>query len=92
LAETGPFSAIGGEVVLRRLLEDTIADAVKRARADMPSGEAAKYFAECGDEIPEARRRVLPATRMCVVCQSARDANRTKVGINRRGSQDSQLR
>ncbi|WP_339694386.1 TraR/DksA C4-type zinc finger protein [uncultured Parasphingorhabdus sp.] len=92
MAETGPFPDIRGEVVLRRLLEDTIADAVKRARVDMPSGEAAKYCAECGDEIPEARRRVLPATRICVVCQSARDADRTNVGINRHGSKYSQLR
>ncbi len=73
-------------------IDDTIADAVKRARADMPSGEAAKYCAECGEEIPEARRRALPGTRTCVVCQSARDADRASVGINRRGSKDSQLR
>ncbi|WP_417621695.1 DksA/TraR family C4-type zinc finger protein [Parasphingorhabdus sp.] len=73
-------------------IDDTIADAVKRARADMPSGEAAKYCAECGEEIPEARRRALPGTRTCVACQSARDANRASAGINRRGSKDSQLR
>ncbi|MBQ0772743.1 DksA/TraR family C4-type zinc finger protein [Parasphingorhabdus sp.] len=73
-------------------IDDTIADAVKRARADMPSGEAAKYCVECGEEIPEARRRALPGTRTCVACQSARDANRASAGFNRRGSKDSQLR
>ncbi len=70
-------------------IDDTIADAVKRARADMPSGEASKYCAECGEEIPEARRLALPGTRTCV---AARDADRTSAGINRRGSKDSQLR
>ena len=73
-------------------IDDTIADAVKRARADMPTGEAAKYCVECGDEIPEARRIALPGTRTCVACQSARDATRASAGINRRGSKDSQLR
>ncbi|WP_417594171.1 DksA/TraR family C4-type zinc finger protein [Parasphingorhabdus sp.] len=73
-------------------IDDTIADAVQRARADMPSGEAAQYCAECGEEIPEARRRALPGIRTCVLCQSARDADRANVGINRRGSKDSQLR
>lgn len=73
-------------------IDDTIADAVKRARADMPTGEAAKYCVECGDEIPEARRRALLGTRTCVACQSSRDASRTRTGINRRGSKDSQLR
>ena len=73
-------------------IDDTIADAVKRARRDLPSGDAAEYCDECGDEIPEARRRALPGTRTCVPCQSGRDKNRQTVGINRRGSKDSQLR
>ena len=73
-------------------IDDTIADAVKRARADMPSREAARYCLECGDEIPEGRRRALPGTRTCVSCQSTRDADRQAAGINRRGSKDSQLR
>ena len=73
-------------------IDDTIADAVKRALADMPSGDAAKYCDVCGDEIPEARRLALPGTRTCVACQSARDALRTTAGFNSRGSKDSQLR
>ncbi|MEW4466340.1 DksA/TraR family C4-type zinc finger protein [Parasphingorhabdus sp. JC815] len=73
-------------------IDDTVSDAVKRARADMPSGDAAKYCVECGEEIPEARRLALPGTRTCFACQSERDAARTNAGINRRGSKDSQLR
>jgi phage/conjugal plasmid C-4 type zinc finger TraR family protein len=73
-------------------IDDTITDAVKRARADMPSGDAAKYCAECGEEIPEARRHALPGIKTCVACQSVRDAAKTNAGINRRGSKDSQLR
>ncbi len=73
-------------------IDDTIADAVKRARANMPSGEAARFCEECDEEIPEARRKALPGVRTCVACQSVRDAHRVEVGINRRGSKDSQLR
>ncbi len=73
-------------------IDDTIADAVKRARSDMPVGEAAKYCAECGETIPEARRAALPGTKTCIACQAGRDKARSSVGFNRRGSKDSQLR
>lgn len=73
-------------------IDDTIADAVKRARANLPSGDAAKYCVECDEEIPEARRKAVPGVKTCVACQSTRDAQRVDTGINRRGSKDSQLR
>ena len=40
---------------------------------------------ECGDEIPEARRRALPGARTCVACQSSRDRSVAFGTINRRG-------
>ena len=43
-------------------IDDTVADAIKRARADMPSGEGAELCEECGEPIPEGRRRALPGT------------------------------
>ena len=73
-------------------IDDTIADAVSAARARMVAGEAAKYCAECGEDIPEARRQALPGARTCIACQSQRDSAVRSVGINRRGSKDSQLR
>lgn len=73
-------------------IDDTVADAVKRARSGLPSGDAAKFCAECGEEIPEPRRKALPGVKTCVACQSARDAVSSAGGINRRGSKDSQLR
>ncbi|MEA3029609.1 MAG: hypothetical protein QOG13_934 [Sphingomonadales bacterium] len=73
-------------------IDDTVADAVKRARANIPAGEEVDACDDCGEEIPERRRRALPGTRTCVTCQSARDASRVAAGINRRGSKDSQLR
>lgn len=73
-------------------IDDTLADAVKLARAGIPGGRSARSCEECGARIPAARRRALPGTRTCVPCQSARDAVRVSAGINRRGSKDSQLR
>ena len=73
-------------------IDDTVKDAVLRARAETPHGESAEDCDECGEPIPEARRKALPGVRRCVACQSERDASRRAVGINRRGSKDSQLR
>ena len=73
-------------------IDDTIKDALLRARANLPEGEGSDECEECGEEIPEARRNALPGVRTCIVCQSQRDARRVTAGFNRRGSKDSQLR
>ncbi|HWW55513.1 MAG TPA: DksA/TraR family C4-type zinc finger protein [Sphingopyxis sp.] len=73
-------------------IDDTVSDAVKHARARLPSGEGADYCEDCGNDIPEARRKALPGIRTCVTCQSGRDAAIRPAGFNRRGSKDSQLR
>lgn len=58
-------------------IDDTVKDAVLRARAETPFGESAEHCDDCGERIPEPRRR---------------GAARRTVGINRRGGKDSQLR
>ena len=73
-------------------IDDTITDGVKRARAHMPTGEGEIYCLECGEEIPEARRRAIPGARTCITCQSARDNRVINTGFNRRGNKDSQLK
>ena len=73
-------------------IEDTVTDAVLSARARLPAGEGTTQCVECGDEIPEARRRALPGARTCVACQSGRDDRVVHSAINRRGSKDSQLK
>ena len=73
-------------------IDDTVLDAVKAARADIPAGEGSGECEQCGEVIPEGRRRALPGVRTCVSCQALRDAKRGVSGINRRGSKDSQLR
>jgi phage/conjugal plasmid C-4 type zinc finger TraR family protein len=73
-------------------IDDTVMDAVLRARANLPKGESETHCVECGDEIPEARRDILPGVRTCVTCQSVHDSRPVTFGINRRGSKDSQLK
>ena len=73
-------------------IDDTVADEVMRARARMPTGEGETHCVECGEAIPEGRRRALPGVRTCITCQSARDGRPATIGFNRRGSKDSQLK
>ena len=73
-------------------IEDTVKDAIERARALTPSGESAEECDDCGEPIPEKRRQALPGVRTCVTCQAMRDKAITHSTINRRGSKDSQLR
>ena len=73
-------------------IDDSVTDAVLRARALMPQGESAEDCDECGELIPKKRRAALPGVRTCVACQSLRDQEVQHSLINRRGSKDSQLR
>ena len=73
-------------------IDDTIKDAVARARALTPAGHSAEECDNCGERIPPKRRAALPGVRTCVACQSERDKAVSHSSINRRGSKDSQLR
>ena len=73
-------------------IEDTVKDAIVRARALTPSGESAGECDDCGEAIPQKRREALPGVRTCIACQTERDKHIVHSTINRRGSKDSQLR
>ncbi|MBL4834635.1 MAG: DksA/TraR family C4-type zinc finger protein [Pseudomonas sp.] len=74
-------------------IDDTVDEAVQRARSRLPSGESLTHCEECDEIIPEARRKALPGVRLCVKCQQAKDtAEAASSTYNRRGSKDSQLR
>ncbi len=73
-------------------IEDTVTDGVLTARARLPTGPGTEECVECGDVIPQARRNAVPGVTTCVSCQSGRDSRLVQVGINRRGSKDSQLK
>ena len=75
-------------------IEASISDELARLKARRgPVGDSLAHCAECGEDIPEARRAAIPGVKLCVDCASERDAkHRGRGGINRRGSKDSQLK
>lgn len=74
-------------------IQDSVNDEVNRARRNVPCGESLLYCEECGEEIPEARRRAIPGVRLCIDCQEEADKQNKAVSLyNRRGSKDSQLK
>jgi phage/conjugal plasmid C-4 type zinc finger TraR family protein len=73
-------------------IDDSITDAVRLARARLATGPGEIHCQDCGEEIPEARRKAMPGARTCVACQSNHDAKPARSGYNRRGSKDSQLK
>ena len=75
-------------------IEASINDELARLKARRaPVGESATLCAECEETIPQARREALPGVKLCIECVRERDATyKTRGGINRRGSKDSQLK
>lgn len=74
-------------------IDASVEDGVRRARASLGQGESLTECAECGEPIPEARRKAVPGVRLCLDCQQEADSNgAASTGLNRRGSKDSQLR
>ncbi len=45
-------------------IQDTVNDEIHRARRNVPQGESLLYCEECGEEIPEARRKAMPGVRL----------------------------
>ena len=81
------------EGAVQEQIDDTVKDAVLRAKSQLPQGPSATHCKECGGPIPEARRAALAGVQLCVACQQKVDAEqRVFSGYNRRGSKDSQLR
>jgi phage/conjugal plasmid C-4 type zinc finger TraR family protein len=82
-----------GDGAVQDQIDATVRDGVTRAQSRLPRGPSATHCAECGSEIPEARRAASPGVRFCVPCQDALDRDEARFsGYNRRGSKDSQLR
>lgn len=81
-----------GDGAVQEQIDATVKDAIARARAKLAKGPSATHCDECEAAIPEARRKAVPGVRYCVRCQEAIDRAERQVGINRRGSKDSQLR
>jgi phage/conjugal plasmid C-4 type zinc finger TraR family protein len=82
-----------GDGAVQDQIDATVRDAIERAKAQLPQGPSLSVCAECGAEIPPARREAIPGVRLCLACQEETDRDAARFsGYNRRGSKDSQLR
>jgi phage/conjugal plasmid C-4 type zinc finger TraR family protein len=82
-----------GDGAVQDQIDATVKDGIRRAQSRLAHGPGLTHCAECGAEIPEARRTAVPGVRLCLKCQEAHDRDQAAfTGYNRRGSKDSQLR
>lgn len=59
------------EGAVQEQIDATVKDAIDRAKSQLPVGASLAHCAECGNDIPEARRRALPGVQLCIGCQEA---------------------
>lgn len=45
-------------------------DAIARVRAKIPTGPSLTHCVECGEEIPEARQRLVAGCQHCIECKT----------------------
>jgi phage/conjugal plasmid C-4 type zinc finger TraR family protein len=48
-------------------------DALAKFRASLPKGPSLTHCEDCGEEIPEARRKAVMGCMMCIECQLFHD-------------------
>lgn len=54
-----------------KMREDALAAQAQRAGfSGKHTADSAEFCEECGEKIPEARRRALPGVQLCVECQA----------------------
>ena len=71
-------SGWAGDGAVQDQIQDSINDEVARARRNLPKGESLHFCEECGEPIPEARRKALPGVRLCVACQEEADKDQRR--------------
>jgi phage/conjugal plasmid C-4 type zinc finger TraR family protein len=81
------------EGAVQEQIDATVKDAISLAQSRMPKGPGLTHCAECGGEIPQARRDAIPSVRLCLSCLDEMDRDATRFsGYNRRGRKESHLR
>ena len=55
------------EGAVQEQIDATVKDAIERAKSQLPAGPGLLHCAECGDDIPEARRVAMPGVRLCLL-------------------------
>jgi len=63
---------------IQEQIDATVESQVQLARRRLPAGESLTHCEECGEKIPEARRRAVHGVRYCVRCQAELEKNRRR--------------
>lgn len=61
------------QAINEQILDDALAN---HCRA-MPKGESLTHCEDCGEPIPEGRRKASPGCRKCIICQAEFEAIHT---------------
>ena len=69
-----PAGYIGDDVAAINT-QNILDELIYKVRSQLPSGVSLKYCFECGEEIPERRRLILPGVKYCVKCQQELEFN-----------------
>lgn len=51
-----------------------IKSAIAKAQSARSSGDSCTHCEECGEPIPETRRKAIAGCKMCIVCQTEQEA------------------
>ncbi len=82
-----------GDNAVNDQIRGSIEDEIRRVRSALPNGIGADFCDECGESIPESRKKALPGVRLCRDCQEELEQKQQRFHIyNRKGSKGSQLR
>ncbi len=74
-----------------KVIETSLENGIDFARSQL-RGQGTEYCLDCGEKIPDARRKALPSVTYCIQCQSDRDGQAYKTPYNRRAHHDALLR
>ena len=58
---------------VQQQIDDSVKDAMERARAQLPSGPSLSHCEECGEEIDIKRLQVNPLARFCIACKTQKE-------------------
>lgn len=55
---------------VQKINEQFLDNAIAEQQRSMPTGESLLECEDCGEPIPEARRKAMPGCRRCIDCQT----------------------
>lgn len=77
------MAGFGGMDDAWQCAEDVKTNQIELCKMLLPTGESSVFCIECGEVIPEARRKVWLGVKTCIPCQNIIDMHRPKIKVMR---------